>query len=205
MFCASEMLLCCSTVYKVRGVGLQILNMRSCNSCWYSSWYSVGLLIGSVISSLVGCNEPDWGRGPKGDSRMLEELALYTSTLSFLDLPVSCSAEAPSGHGSRAYPSSLTQAYILSFSEGKKRSHCSLIMPSVAEERIASITGMAQGPLAFQLPLQERGRCSGNLGEIFRTEFSVKILKLPEILYILGEQQRKCLLYENLQFIISAS
>jgi len=60
-------------------------------------------------------------------------------------------------------------------------------MPSVAEESIASVTAMAQGPLVFQLPLQGRGRCSDNLGEIFRSEFSVKILKLPEILSILRE------------------
>lgn len=67
----------------------------------------------------------------------------------------------------------------------------SLIMPSVAEESIASVKAMAQGPLAFQLPLQGRERCSGNLGTIFGTAFSVEILKLPEILSTLGEQQKK--------------
>lgn len=77
-------------------------------------------------------------------------------------------------------------------------------MPSVAEVSIATVIAVAQGPLAFQLLLQGRRRCYGNLGKIFRTEFSVNILKLPEILSTLGEQQRKCLLYENLQFIISA-
>lgn len=97
------------------------------------------------------------------------------------------SAEAPSGDGSRAYPSSHTQAHILSFSGGKKSSHHSpvmgknLITSSVTEESIVSVTAVVQRPLSFQLPLQGRGRWFGNSGKIFRREFSVKILKLPEI------------------------
>lgn len=67
-------------------------------------------------------------------------------------------------------------------------------MPSVAEESFASVTTMAQGPLPFQLSLQGRGQCSGNLGKKFRTEFLVKTLKLHEILSTLEEKQRKCLL-----------
>jgi len=69
---------------------------------------------------------------------------------------------------------SLSQAHILSFSGGGNKRHCSLIMgkilimPSVAEESIAPVTAMAKGPLAFQLFLQRRGRCSSNLGEIFQ-------------------------------------
>lgn len=69
-----------STAYKIHGIGLELPNVQSSNSCQYSSWCSVGLWTGSVIGCLVGYNEPGWGRTPKGDSRTSEEVELHKST-----------------------------------------------------------------------------------------------------------------------------